>query len=77
MELFKFIFSDFWIWAGTMFAGAGLLNFISYIANTMFRCWNRFMRHLNIRKAGWPPSHLDADGDWDHLSRARTNTSKT
>jgi len=21
------------------------------------------MRHLNIRKAGWPPPHVDADGD--------------
>lgn len=22
-----------------------------------------FFRHLNIRKAGWPPAHCDADGD--------------
>ena len=21
------------------------------------------VRHLNIRKAGWPPAHCDADGD--------------
>ena len=21
------------------------------------------VRHLNIRKAGWPPAYLDADGD--------------
>jgi len=28
------------------------------------RCWTRFIRHLNIRKAGWPPPHLDADGDF-------------
>ena len=26
--------------------------------------WNRLMRHLNVRRAGWPPAHLDADGDW-------------
>uniref|UniRef100_A0AAU6W1U8 Uncharacterized protein n=1 Tax=Pseudomonas phage Touem01 TaxID=3138548 RepID=A0AAU6W1U8_9VIRU len=30
----------------------------------LFRCWNRLVRHLNIRRAGWPPVHLDADGDW-------------
>jgi hypothetical protein len=24
---------------------------------------NRFIRHWNVRKAGWPPNHLDADGD--------------
>ena len=26
--------------------------------------WSRFMRHLNIRKHGWPPAHCDADGDF-------------
>lgn len=24
---------------------------------------NRIMRHLNIRKHGYPPPHCDADGD--------------
>jgi hypothetical protein len=24
---------------------------------------NRIMRHANIRKHGYPPSHCDADGD--------------
>lgn len=28
-----------------------------------FKIVNRFFRHLNIRKAGWPPAHCDADGD--------------
>lgn len=28
-----------------------------------FRLVNRTIRHLNIRKAGWPPEYLDADGD--------------
>lgn len=32
--------------------------------STVFRIWNRFMRHLNIRKHGWPPPHCDADGDF-------------
>jgi hypothetical protein len=26
--------------------------------------FGRLMRHLNVRRAGWPPAHLDADGDW-------------
>jgi len=26
--------------------------------------WNRFWRHFNIRKHGYPPSHCDADGDF-------------
>ena len=25
---------------------------------------NRVIRHLNIRKCGWPPEHLDGDGDF-------------
>jgi hypothetical protein len=27
------------------------------------RCFRLLMRHLNIRKHGWPPPHLNADGD--------------
>jgi hypothetical protein len=26
-------------------------------------CWNRFWRHWNIRKHGYPPPYCDADGD--------------
>lgn len=29
-----------------------------------FRLLNRLFRHLNVRARGWPPAHLDADGDW-------------
>ncbi len=25
---------------------------------------NRPLRHMNIRKHGWPPEHCDADGDF-------------
>ena len=25
---------------------------------------NRFLRHWNIRKHGYPPAHCDADGDF-------------
>lgn len=30
----------------------------------LFSLPNRFIRHLNIRAQGWPPAHLDADGDF-------------
>lgn len=29
-----------------------------------FRLVNRFIRHRNIVAHGWPPEHLDADGDF-------------
>ncbi len=25
---------------------------------------NRILRTINVWKHGWPPEHLDADGDW-------------
>lgn len=34
------------------------------VCGLLFRGWNRLMRHLNIRKAGRPPAHIDADGDF-------------
>lgn len=29
---------------------------------------SRMMRHRTIREKGWPPAHLDADGDWASAS---------
>ncbi len=29
-----------------------------------FELPNRVVRHFNIKKAGWPPPQLDADGDF-------------
>lgn len=61
MEILKFIFSSFWVFLGSlMFAGLILHYTIHYI----FKFYNRFMRMLMVRKQGWPPAHLDADGDF-------------
>lgn len=29
-----------------------------------WRLANRCLRSINIALRGWPPEHLDADGDW-------------
>jgi hypothetical protein len=29
-----------------------------------FRAYNRHLRSKNIAAQGWPPEHLDADGDF-------------
>jgi hypothetical protein len=42
---------------------AAVLDLIRVIIQSLLPM-NRFIRHLNVRKAGWPPAHLDADGDW-------------
>lgn len=43
---------------------------------TPFRCalliYNRRRRSMNIIAKGWPPAHLDADGDW--MARPETET---
>ena len=35
----------------------------SLIYEIFFQLPNRILRHLNIKKHGWPPPHCDADGD--------------
>lgn len=57
LEILKFIFSSPFVWIGFMYMGVSFGIFV-------FKCWNRFLRHLNIRSKGWPPAHLDADGDF-------------
>jgi len=42
------------------------LSAISYILHAvLFNLPARMIRHLNIRHAGWPPPHVDADGDFN------------
>ena len=46
-----------------------LTFFLFYLALKAFvthplRLVNRWIRHKNIAARGWPPAHLDADGDW-------------
>ena len=61
LEFFKFACSGFWVFCGVLI----ILNTICYfIVNGIVRICSRFMRFLMVRKQGWPPAHLDADGDW-------------
>lgn len=34
------------------------------ILTIVIRLPNRILRCINIVTRGWPPEHLDADGDW-------------
>ena len=58
LEILKFIFSSFWIFLG-------FLLIIEVVGGYLFKITNRIIRHLNIRAAGYPPEHLDADGDFN------------
>jgi hypothetical protein len=41
-----------------------LISAFASIVNCLFRLINRIIRHMNIRRYGWPPPHCDADGDF-------------
>jgi hypothetical protein len=60
MEALKFIFSSFWIWLGFTFT---FITFVYATYRLIFLMYNRTLRHLNIKKHGYPPEHCDADGD--------------
>lgn len=57
MEFLNFMFQGFWHFLGCVIILGGAGNLIAFV-------WNRFWRHWNIRKHGYPPSHCDADGDF-------------
>ena len=62
LDLVKFAFeSGFW-----RFAGCFLIFYviIEALIQTVIFLFNRFFRHWNIRKHGYPPSNCDADGDF-------------
>ncbi len=54
---FELMLSDFWVFIG------GIIIMVT-ISNFLLILWNRFWRHWNIRKHGYPPAHCDADGDF-------------
>ena len=61
-KILDITFSGFW-----QFVGMGMIfNAVAYlIVNGVLRMFSRFMRMLMVRKHGWPPIHLDADGDFN------------
>ena len=56
-DLYDFISASPWIAFFIACIIAGVIKF------TFSMCINRPLRHMNIRKHGWPPEHCDADGD--------------
>lgn len=57
IEILEFTFQSFWHFIGVL-----ILMVIPIDA--LLKVFNRFFRHWNIRKHGYPPAHCDADGDF-------------
>lgn len=70
MELIKFIFSGFWIFLGSIVLIWLLLYFF---VNGLIRIWIRFMRMIQVTLRGWPPAHLDGDGDFEKTESKELN----
>lgn len=51
------MFSGFWTFIGCWIIIYIPFGFVQFM-------WNRFWRHRNIYKHGYPPPHCDADGDF-------------
>jgi hypothetical protein len=62
IELLKFTLSGFWIFCGSYAMIAMVLYFI---VNGFLKLCTRLFRMLTVMVKGWPPSHLDADGDFN------------
>jgi hypothetical protein len=67
-KILDIAFSGFFPFIGIMI----LLNIVVlYTINTIYKFWRRFMRMLMVRKHGWPPEHLDADGDFHKKNKRK------
>lgn len=61
MKFLEFTFQSHWHFIGI----AILLNGFAYFTvNGIIRIWRSWLRARMVLKHGWPPEHLDADGDW-------------
>jgi hypothetical protein len=65
LEILKFSVSGFFTFIGCYMIIVAVLYFV---INGVVRIFVRFFRTITILFRGWPPSHLDADGDFRDLS---------
>ena len=57
LEFFKFACSGIWVFLG-------IIAIMTILVSVILEMWSRFFRYLMVSKHGWPPGHLNADGDW-------------
>ncbi len=58
--------TEFYAWFTDLhlFIEACLIWLVACLANISFKLINRLIRMIKTIICGWPPDHLDADGDW-------------
>ena len=60
-KILEIAFSGFWSFCGITWL---IAMFLTISLNFISKIVSRSIRGNNIKQHGWPPSHLDADGDW-------------
>lgn len=60
LEILEYCTSDLFIFIGSLILISVVLD---SIISGMLKMWSKFMRMLMVRKHGWAPDYLDADGD--------------
>lgn len=53
----------FLVWCA-LWLGWGVVLVAIELIGVSARLLNRLLRTIKVACRGWPPSHLDADGDW-------------
>ena len=67
-KILDIAFSGFWPFIGMLI----LINLVlALVINTIYKSWRRFTRLLMVRKHGWPPEHLNADGDFRKIPKKK------
>ena len=61
IHIFEIAMRGFWPFCGTWLLTGMILYFV---VNGIIKLWVRFTRMIMVLFRGWPPPHLDADGDW-------------
>lgn len=67
IEILDFIFTNFWIWLGSMILFYILTRFIVGLINT-------FMYHRTIRKIGYPPAHCAKEELFNAIKEEKEQT---
>ena len=61
MNLYEFMDSHMWF---TVLLGPFVLIVLGGTMELLMKLWSRFLRAIMVMFRGWPPAHIDADGDW-------------
>ncbi len=61
-----FLFACLAWWVIVVALGVAWLvaSLVEDLLNACARVWSRSLRAVIVSVRGWPPPHLDADGDW-------------